>query len=349
MEIIVNGGISIGGYHPVYIIAEAGVNHNGSLNNAIKLVKSAKNIGANCIKFQTFKAEALVTKAAPKAAYQHLTTDASESQYEMLKKLELAEEEYVELVTACKNEGIQFLSTPYDFSDADFLNKLGVDAFKISSAQIVELPFLVHVAGFGKPIILSTGMATFDEVIDAVEVIRNAGNKQIAVLQCTTNYPSKIENANIRAMKTMGKHLQVIVGYSDHTIQPYAVYSAVANGAKIIEKHFTLDKNLPGPDHSSSFDVGEFSEMIAGIRAIESSLGNWQKTPADEELQNIVNMRRSIVPRRNIAPGETITRDLISFKRPAIGLEPKYLDLVLGKKAEKELQLDKPFSLKDLY
>lgn len=323
-----------------FIIAEAGVNHNGDVNMALKLVRKAKEIGADCIKFQTFKADRVITKDAPKANYQLKVTNPMESQFDMLKKLELGYEDYLKILEECRVQEITFLSTPYNESDADFLNDLGVSAFKIASGQIIELSFLKYVAKFNKPIILSTGMSTLAEAYEAVEAIKETGNDQIIILQCTTNYPSEISDANVKAMVTMGDSLNLIYGYSDHVEENYACYAAIALGAKVIEKHFTLDRNLPGPDHKASLNVDQFKELIEGIRNIELSLGSTVKAPTRNEIMNIEGMRRSIVLLDSIKSGEVITRSNIAFKRPATGISPKRINEIVGKQAATDIDSD---------
>ena len=347
-KIIKLGRKEIGQGSPVYIIAEAGVNHNGNPESACELARQANQTGADCVKFQTFRAEEIVTKNAPKAAYQLKVTDPKESQFQMLKKLELQVVDYEKIVETCKEKDIQFLSTPYNFKDAEFLNELGVDGFKIASGQIVELPFLKYTANFGKPMIVSTGMATLGEVEEAIRTIRAAGNDQIVLLQCTTNYPSVVQDANIRAMVTMGNALDVLVGYSDHTQNNYSVYAAVALGACVIEKHFTLDRNLPGPDHSCSLDREEFSQMVNGVRDVERALGSAVKSPTISESKNIIGMRRSIVANRLIPAGTAISQEAVGFKRPATGMEPRFLNQLLGKKARRDISADRPIVFDDI-
>lgn len=325
-----------------YIIAEIGVNHNGSIELAIESIKAAKKAGADCAKFQTFKAEQIVTAASPKAAYQLKVTDSEESQYDMLKKLELNFESFKEIMQACKNEQIDFLSTPYNKEDVDFLEQLGVTMYKIASGQLTELPFLQYVAATKKRIYLSTGMGTMADVFTAAETIRSAGNNDIVVLQCTTNYPSRVEDANITAMKSMQTACKVAVGYSCHIQENYACFAAVALGATVIEKHFTLDKSLPGPDHSSSLEPTDFAALVHGIRQVELSLGNGIKQPSAAEQQNSYGMKRSIVAIKNIRQGEIITEDSIGYKRPQNGLSPNHAPLIIGKTASKDLAKDEP-------
>nr|WP_299171036.1 N-acetylneuraminate synthase [uncultured Allomuricauda sp.] len=335
-------GTNIDSKNPCFVIAEAGVNHNGDLGMALELVRKASEIGADCVKFQTFKAESVITKEAPKAKYQLEVTDPVESQFEMLKKLELTQEDYIYIIEECNKCKITFLSTPYNEDDADFLNSLGVHAFKIASGQIVELAFLEYVAKFNKPMILSSGMADLAEVFDAVKTIRGVGNEQIAILQCTTNYPSLNEDANIRAMISMGSSMNLIYGYSDHIEENYACYAAVALGAKIIEKHFTLDRNLAGPDHKASLNVEEFRKLIVGIRKTEVALGSAIKEPSPREIENTQGMRRSIVLKSFLKKGEIITADNVAFKRPATGISPKRRNEIVGKKAAKDIHQDVP-------
>ena len=331
-----------------YIIAEAGVNHNGSLDLAIELIKKAKESGADCVKFQTFKAEQIVTQNSPKANYQLLVTDSNESQYEMLKKLELQMEHYPVLVNYCKKMKIDFMSTPYNLEDIDFLDSLDLDIFKIASGQLTELPFLKYAARKMKKMIISTGMANMSEVFLAVQAIREEGNNDIVVLQCTTNYPSKIEDANLLAMQSIKDACKVRVGYSDHVQNNFACYTAVSLGAEIIEKHFTLDKNMEGPDHSSSLNPVEFKEMIFGIREIEKSLGTGLKIPSEIEKGNIFGMKRSMVALFDLSVGTILEHKHIGFKRPANGLEPNMIDAIIGKKLLVKIKKDEAFQYQSI-
>jgi N-acetylneuraminate synthase/N,N'-diacetyllegionaminate synthase len=328
----------------VFIIAEAGVNHNGQLDLAFQLVDKAVEIGADCVKFQTFKTENIVTKTSPKANYQMLVTDKSESQFDMLKKLELQKEDFKKIKAYCTQKGIQFLSTPYNPEDANLLNDLGVEAFKIASGQLVELPFLKHVARFGKQMIISTGMANLSEVFAAVQAIRSVDNNDIIVLQCNTDYPSKIEDTNIKAMLTMRDAIGVRIGYSDHVPNNYACYAAVALGAEVIEKHFTLDKKMEGPDHSCSLEPTEFKELIEGVRNVEKCLGTGIKTPSQSEINNTYGMRRSLVARTDLQSGTVLDEKHFGFKRPANGLSPNYLETLIGKKLKKDMAQDEAFT-----
>ncbi|MGZ3903966.1 MAG: N-acetylneuraminate synthase [Bacteroidia bacterium] len=332
----------------VYIIAEAGVNHNGSIDMAYQLIDKAKEIGADCVKFQTFKAEQIVTASSPKANYQLKVTDAEESQYDMLKKLELQKEDFKKLKDYCEKKAIDFMSTPYNFEDADLLNDIGVTVFKIASGQVAELPFLKYVAAFKKKMIVSTGMASMQEVKDAVDAMHSTGNKDLVILQCNTDYPSKVEDTNLLAMLTMRDELKVKVGYSCHVPTNYACFAAVALGAEMIEKHFTLDKTLPGPDHSCSLEPSEFKELIEGIRSVEKALGTGIKIPSESEQKNTYGMRRSLVAKADIKSGTVLKLEHIAFKRPMNGLSPNYLDKIIGKKVKKDLAKDAPFTKDDI-
>jgi len=340
MQDIEIAGRRVGPGHPCFIVAEAGVNHNGDADVARRLVRAAAQAGADAVKFQTFKAERLAIEGAPKADYQLQITDPAESQLAMLRKLELTTQAYTSLVRACEDEKILFLSTPYDIEDVDFIETLGIQAFKVASGQIVEPMFLRHVASKRKPIILSTGMATFAEVDEAVRTICNAGNDKVILLQCTTNYPSRPEDANLRAMQTMREALGVQVGYSDHTQTETACLVAVALGACVIEKHFTLDKAMPGPDHSSSADPAEFGRLVKLIREAEIVLGSSLKQPVDAERRNALGMRRSIVARQLIPCGGVITEQMLTLKRPGTGIRPSRLPELIGRKAARNIQPD---------
>ena len=332
-DIVTIGDTKIGHGQPVFIIAEAGVNHNGDLGQAKQLVIEAKRCGADCVKFQTFKAERVVTADAPKANYQLKTTDPDESQIEMLKKLELPLDSYEELISYCRQEDILFLSTPYNVEDADFLDKLGVPAFKLPSICAAEPAFVRYVAEKGKPVILATGMATLGEVEEAVTAFEETGNNQLILLQCTTNYPSRLEDANLLAMKTMCDAFNVMVGYSDHTQDDTACILSVALGARVIEKHFTLDKDLPGPDQSTSANPVEFARLVKNIRNAEKALGSARKEPCEIQKKNALGMRRSIVARQNINKGVGVTSEMLTFKRPATGIRSLFVEEIIGKRA----------------
>jgi len=347
MELKIQNKI-IGSEHPVFIIAEAGVNHNGDIDLAKRLVREAKECGADCVKFQTFKAERVVTENAPKAKYQLKTTDPGESQIDMLKKLELPQEAYKEIIQCCQENEIIFLSTPYNIEDVEFLNDLGVPAFKLASISAAEPWFAAYTARKGKPIILSTGMATLEEVDETVREILETGNEDLILLQCTTNYPSRLEDANLRAMRTICNAFDVLVGYSDHTQDDTACIVSVALGATVIEKHFTLDKNIPGPDQSSSYDPKEFARLVRNIRNAEKVLGSARKEPCEIEKINAEGMRRSIVVRHSIKEGTVITVDMLAFKRPGTGISPGLLPQIVGRRVQHSLSEDTMINWSDL-
>ncbi len=330
----------IGETNPCFIIAEAGVNHNGDIELAKRLVEEAKKSGADCVKFQTFKAERVVTENAPKAKYQLQMTDPEESQINMLKKLELPGESYKEIIQCCHENEIIFLSTPYNIEDVEILNDLGVPAFKLPSISAAEPWFAAYTAKKDKPIILSTGMATLGEVDETVRAIIDAGNEQLILLQCTTNYPSQHENANLRAMQTMQKAFGLQIGYSDHTQDDTACIVSVGLGAKVIEKHFTLDKTLPGPDQSTSYEPEEFARLVSNIRNAEKVLGSAKKEPCEIERENIKGMRRSIVAKQDITKGSVMNEGMLTIKRPATGLPSKYFFDVVGRKTRSDISTD---------
>ena len=338
----------IGLDQPVFIIAEAGVNHNGNIELAKKLVEEAKKCGADCVKFQTFKSERVVIQDAPKASYQLKTTDPNESQIEMLKKLELPIDSYKSLIQHSNNNDITFLSTPYKEEDVDFLDELGVPAFKLASICAAEPQFVNYVAKKGKPVILSTGMATLEEVREAVSAFTETGNKDLILLQCTTNYPSRIEDTNLRAMVTMRETLGAVIGYSDHTQDDTACIASVALGATVIEKHFTLDKNLSGPDQSSSYDPIEFKRLVGYIRKAEIALGSTSKEPCEIEKKNAIGMRRSLVAKVDIEQNTVITTDMVTLKRPATGIKPSEMDKIIGKKVCQDILADSLIHWSDL-
>ena len=321
------------------IIAEAGVNHNGSLERAKKLVEVAKECGADIIKFQTAKLDSLVSKTAKMADYQKANTGVIESQKEMLRKLLLRFEDFVEIADYCKEVGIQFLSTPFDIESVKFLNTMQ-DIWKVPSGEITNYPYLVEIAKTKKEVILSTGMATLDEISDAVRVLKENGTTDITILHCTTEYPAPIAEVNLKAMGMLKEKFGDPVGYSDHTQGIEIDLAAAALGATVIEKHFTLDKNLPGPDHKASLEPAELKAMVEGIRKIELALGVPEKQPSQIELKNRAVARKSIVAAKNIKKGEVLTEANITTKRPGNGLSPmKWLD-VIGTKAVRDFEED---------
>jgi N-acetylneuraminate synthase/N,N'-diacetyllegionaminate synthase len=331
---------TIGCVQPVYIIAEVGVNHNGDLELAKKLIREAALCGADCVKFQTFKADQVVTKDAPKAAYQLKTTPKDESQVLMLEKLEMNMDSYQEIMNCCEENGVLFMSTPYNIEDVDFLEKLGVSVYKLASMHAAEPWFASYVAKTGKPVILSTGMATLDEVRLTVDAMRKTGNEQIILLQCTTNYPSLLEDTNLLAMQSLAEQFGLIVGYSDHTSDDIACIVSIGLGAKVIEKHFTLDKDMEGPDQSTSATPDEFSRLVKAIRSAELVLGSSVKQPCSIKKENMIGMRRSIVAKKNIKKGEMLNEISITFKRPATGLNPKYFEELIGQRAARNIAID---------
>lgn len=324
----------------VFIIAEAGVNHNGSLEIAKKLVDVAKASGADCVKFQTYVAKNLVSKFAQKADYQKRETGKTDSQYEMLKKLELSFEAFTELSQYCKEVGIEFMSTAFDHESVQFLASLGMTRWKIPSGEITNLPYLIRIAKLGQPIILSTGMSTLDEVRDAYDVLRSNGAGEITILHCTTEYPAPFNEVNLNAMKTIESKLNVRVGYSDHTKGIEVPIAATALGAMVIEKHFTLDCGMDGPDHSASIEPDELKAMVDAIRHIELALGDGIKNLSKSEKKNRAVARKSIVAKCRINKGDTFSDDNITVKRPGNGISPMRWNDVVGQKSKKAFNED---------
>lgn len=332
----------------VLIIAEAGVNHNGSLDRARELVRVAAEAGADLVKFQTFRADALVTPDARKADYQLRTTGAGESQYDMLRRLELTHDDHRKLIEECRDAGIGFFSTGFDLASIGLLVGLGADRIKVPSGEITNLPYLRHVAASGLPVILSTGMADMDEVRAAVEELDAGGvvRERLTVLHCNTDYPTPMGDVNLRAMAAMGQALGTAYGYSDHTAGIEVSIAAVALGATVIEKHFTLSRDLPGPDHAASLEPEELVAMVRAIRNIEQAMaGDGVKRPSASEARNRPIARRSIVAARPIAAGETFTADNLTAKRPATGLSPMRWDDVIGRAATRAFATDEAIEL----
>ena len=320
-----------------FVIAEAGVNHNGDLARAKQLVQAAARAGADAVKFQTFKAAHLVTAEAPQAAYQAANTGVTESQFDMLKRLELPLEAFAELSRFCEQECIQFMSTAFDEESADFLATLGMGIFKIPSGELTNLPLLRHIARHGRPMIVSTGMATLDEVSAAVAAIRSTGNDAVTVLHCVTNYPAPPEEVNLRAMATMRAAFNVPIGYSDHTLGIEAAVFAVAAGATVIEKHFTLDCGLPGPDHKASLEPDALAEMVRSIRRVETLLGNGFKAPSTAELAVAKVVRRSVVARHPIPAGTVLEETMLVLRRPGTGIPPSQFDELPGRRVKRDI------------
>ena len=326
----------------VFIIAEAGVNHNGSSDIAKELIDAAVKAGADAVKFQTFKAANLVSKTAQKADYQKRTTDVEESQFEMIQKLELDVDAHKKLISYCKHKNILFLSTPFDHESIELLHKLGLEVFKIPSGEITNLPYLRHIGSLNKRVILSTGMANLGEIEAAINVIIQAGSnrKNITILHANTEYPTPMKDVNLKAMVTIGNAFNTNYGYSDHTLGIEVPIAAVALGASIIEKHFTLDKNMPGPDHKASLEPHELISMIQAIRNIEQALGSTVKKPSPSEAKNKSIARKSLVAKTSIKEGEFFTEENLTIKRPGTGISPMRWDEVIGTKAVNNYQED---------
>lgn len=328
-----------------FIIAEAGVNHNGSFELAKQLVDKAVWAGADCIKFQTFNSKNLVSKNAQKAEYQKKTTDSSESQLDMLKKLELSKEEFIELRDYCNQKGIMFLSTPFDLESIDFLASIGVKTWKVPSGEITNYPFLRAIGKRKESVIMSTGMCTLDEVRDTIKVLKDFGTTDITLLHCTTEYPAPYDSVNLNAMLTLQNEFAFKVGYSDHTNGIEIPVAAVAMGATVIEKHFTLDKNMEGPDHKASLEPDELKQMVQSIRNVEAALGDGTKQPSDVEKKNIAIARKSIVAACDIKKGEMFTEENLTAKRPGNGISPMNWAEVLGKIAKRDFSEDELIEL----
>jgi N,N'-diacetyllegionaminate synthase len=324
------------------IIAEAGVNHNGSIARAKKLISIASNAKADFVKFQTFITEKNITRNAEKAEYQKDLTDSDESQFEMIKNLELDRVAHEELIDFCKTKDIQFLSTAFDHDSIDLLDELNIPLFKIPSGEITNLPYLRHIGKMGKPIIMSTGMSTLNEVRDALNILIESGaeKEEITILHCNTEYPTPMKDVNLKAMLTIKDELGVNIGYSDHTLGIEVAISAVTMGATLIEKHFTLDRNLPGPDHAASLEPEELKAMVTAIRNIEKAMGDGIKKPSSSETKNISVVRKSIVAKMSIKKGELFTEKNLTVKRPGTGISPMGWDTVIGKPASSDYEMD---------
>lgn len=323
-----------------FVIAEAGVNHNGSMKLAKKLIDEASKAGADAVKFQSFKAKQLVTKNAKKADYQKETTDKIENQYQMIKKLELDYEKHQELMDYCKTKDILFLSSPFDLESIDLLSNLDIEILKIPSGEINNVPYLRKVGQLRMKVILSTGMATMGEIEFALKILRDGGTTDITVLHCNTEYPTPMEDVNLTAMNTIKNSFKVEVGYSDHTLGIEIALAAVSLGAKIIEKHFTLDKNKEGPDHLASIEPLELRSMVSAIRNIEKALGDGIKKPSKSEIKNIKIARKSIIAKDKIEKGEVFTEDNLDIKRPGDGIPPVFWDTLIGNKAKRDFYKD---------
>lgn len=331
-----------------YIIAEAGVNHNGNLDTALHMVESAKECGCDCIKFQTFQTEKLVTKTAKKADYQIQNTRNKGSQFSMLKALELTFDDFYVLKERCDNIGIDFMSTPFDQESVDLLERLAVPVYKMSSGDITNKPLLQYVADKHKPMIISTGMCTMDEVHEAIGWIEQRNNLQITILHCTSNYPTPYNEVNMNAMLTLRQEFSYDVGYSDHTKGIIIPIMAAAMGATVIEKHFTLDKHMEGPDHKASLDIIELKEMVAAIKNIEMAGGDGIKRPTKSEMSTRDVARKSIVLRRAMKKGEILRLEDMDMKRPGNGIPPKYVDIINGKRLVRDVAVEEVLEFKDV-
>ncbi len=327
----------------VFVIAEAGVNHNGTIELAKQLIDVASDAGADAVKFQTFKAKRVVSKNAKKALYQQKSMqEENESQFEMLQRLELDTAAHRELMEYCTSRGITFLSTPFDLESVELLDDLGLEIFKIPSGEITNLPYLRAIAKLDKKVVLSTGMATMQEIRDAFYTLLGGGTKRenITILHANTMYPTPLEDVNLRAMLSIEREFGVAVGYSDHTLGIDVPIASVAMGASVIEKHFTLSRTLPGPDHKASLEPDELKAMVRSIRNIEKALGSFEKKPSPSETENIIATRKSIVAAKEIKKGEVLCEDNLDVKRPASGISPMKWDEILGKIAKKNYAKD---------
>lgn len=329
----------------VFIIAEAGVNHNGSIEIARKLIDEGARCGVDAVKFQSFKAKNLVTKAAKQAEYQKNNMGKEVSQYEMLKSLELSYEDHIELINYSKEKGVMFLSSPFDLESIDMLDSLGIEIFKVPSGEIENVPYLRKIGKTGKKVILSTGMSNLSDIEFALEILKESGTKDITVLHCNTDYPTIMEEVNLKAMNTIEKAFSVKIGYSDHTKGIEIPIAAVALGAKVIEKHFTLDRNMEGPDHKASLEPNELKMMVDSIRNVETALGNGIKTLTESEKKNIKVARKSIICSSDIKKGDIFTENNLTIKRPGTGLSPKMWDRIIGKKAQRDYYIDEMVEL----
>lgn len=338
------GSRTVGASAPVFVIAEAGVNHNGDMAFARKLIDAAADAGADAVKFQTFTPEELASSLAPQAEYQVANTGKEEAQLSMLQGLVLPHQEHKALKLYAESKGLIFLSTPFSIPDADFLETLNLVALKIPSGEITNTPFLAHVAKKGKPVLLSTGMSTLEEVREALAVLREHGAKEIALFHCTSMYPTPAEYINLRAMQTLANEFGLPTGLSDHSEGIGISIAAVGLGAQLIEKHYTLSREMPGPDHKASLEPQELKEMIASIRAVEKALGSPEKKPVGGEPDTAAVARKSVVARRDIAASEILSADDVYIVRPGTGIAPKYIQKVVGKTAVRAIKAGEPLA-----
>lgn len=326
-------GRRLGRGDPCFVIAEAGVNHNGDTDIALRLIDAAADAGADAVKFQTFSAERLASAAAGMAEYQKRNTGQDIKQLEMLKRLELKEADWPRLLEHCRARGIVFLSSPFDELSADLLDRFDVPAFKIPSGEVTNLPYLAHIARMGRPMIVSTGMASMSEIAAALDTIAAAGGPPVCLLQCYSDYPSRPQDQNLRVMASLQAAFGVPAGFSDHTEGLTVTVAAVALGACIIEKHFTLDREMAGPDHRMSLEPGELAQLVSAIRDAQAALGDGVKRPQGSELETRIHARKSIVAAVDIGEGEALTGDMLAIRRPGSGLAPSSLPLLIGRRA----------------
>jgi N,N'-diacetyllegionaminate synthase len=333
--------------HKTFIIAEIGVNHDGDINKAKLLIDKAKEANVDAVKFQTFNAKSLVSPKAHKAEYQKKTTQVSESQFEMIKRLELSHDDHIELIEYCKLKEVMFLSSPFDIESIKLLDKLNIQIFKIPSGEITNLPFLEAIGQLNKEIILSTGMSDMTEIEQALQILQKAGTplEKITVLHVNTEYPTPMKDVNLTAMLTIKDAFQVAVGYSDHTLGIEIPIAAVALGASVIEKHFTMDKNACGPDHRASLDPKELKSMVQAIRNIEIAMGDGVKIPSVSELKNKPIARKSIIAIKDISKGEVFTSENLGIKRPGTGLSPMLWNEIIGRLSQKDIKKDELLTL----
>jgi N-acetylneuraminate synthase/N,N'-diacetyllegionaminate synthase len=341
-------GRPVGGNARCLVIAEAGVNHNGDPALAHRLVDAAADAHADVIKFQTFDPASLASERAPKAAYQALRTGSDESQVEMLRRLVLSPEAHQALKSHAEERGLLFLSTPFDVASADFLERLGVAAFKVASGELTNHPFLAHLAAKGRPLLVSTGMSDLDEVEAAIGAIRKTRDCPLVLFHCTSSYPALAESVNLRAMDTLRGRFQVEVGYSDHSLGPIVAIAAVARGAKIVEKHLTLDVSLPGPDHQASMEPGDFGRLVQAIRDVESALGDGRKVPHPSELDTRRVARKSLFVARALAAGARLSDGDLEARRPGDGIPPSRLAQLIGRRVKRALRVGEPLAEEDL-
>jgi N,N'-diacetyllegionaminate synthase len=341
------GARQVGGGAPALVIAEAGVNHDGRLEDALALVDAGAEAGADAVKFQTFDPAALASAQAPLAGYQASRTDA-ESQVGMLEGLRLSDDAFARIAERCAQRGVAFLSTPFDEGSADLLEQLDVPAFKVGSGELTNLPFLRDLASRGRPLLLSTGMADLEEVGDAMEAVGQAGATAVALLHCVSSYPAPPDEANLRAMDTLREAFDVPVGFSDHSLGPDVSLAAVARGAELLERHLTLDRGRPGPDHAISLEPGDLAELVGRVRVVESTLGDGRKRSQPSEQNTRAVSRRSLVALRDLAEGETLTADAVGIKRPGGGLPPAALNRVVGARLRRAVQRDQPLTEADV-